>query len=37
MIGLMLKEPCFIRRPVVKIGKKVFFGADSKKLAELIK
>jgi len=37
LISLMLGEPRLIRRPVVKIGKKVYFGADSKMLAELIK
>jgi len=37
LISLMLKEPRLIRRPVVKIGKKVYFGADSKALAEIIK
>jgi arsenate reductase-like glutaredoxin family protein len=32
MLELMLKEPRLIRRPVVQIGKKVYFGADSKLL-----
>jgi arsenate reductase-like glutaredoxin family protein len=32
----MLKEPRLIRRPVVKIGKNVYFGADSKILKEII-
>ena len=36
LINLMLKEPRLIRRPVVKTGKNVYFGADSKMLAELI-
>ena len=37
MIDLMLKEPRLIRRPVVKLGRKVYFGADRKSLAEIIK
>jgi arsenate reductase-like glutaredoxin family protein len=37
MLELMLKEPRLIRRPVVQIGKKVYFGADSKLLAEVLK
>jgi arsenate reductase-like glutaredoxin family protein len=37
LINLMLKEPRLIRRPVVKIGKAVYFGADSRVLAEIIK
>ena len=36
LINLMLKEPRLIRRPIVKIGKKVYFGADSKVLAEIL-
>lgn len=36
LINLMLQEPRLIRRPVVKIGRKVYFGADSKALAEII-
>lgn len=36
LIGLMLKEPRLIRRPAVRIGKKVYFGADSKMLAEIL-
>lgn len=36
LINLMLKEPRLIRRPVVKIGKSVYFGADSKILEEII-
>jgi len=36
LINLMLKEPRLIRRPVVKIGKNVYFGADSKILEEII-
>jgi arsenate reductase-like glutaredoxin family protein len=37
LIDLMLKEPRLIRRPIVKIGRNVYFGADSKTLAEIIK
>jgi arsenate reductase-like glutaredoxin family protein len=37
LINLMLKEPRFIRRPVVKIEKNVYFGADSKALAEILR
>jgi len=29
-IDLMLKEPRLVRRPVVRIGQEVYFGADSK-------
>jgi arsenate reductase-like glutaredoxin family protein len=36
LINLMLKEPRLIRRPIVKIGKSVYFGADSKVLAEIM-
>jgi len=36
LIELMLKEPRLIRRPVVKIGKKVYFGATSSILADLL-
>jgi arsenate reductase-like glutaredoxin family protein len=36
LINLMLKEPRLIRRPVVRIGKNVYFGADSKILEEII-
>lgn len=36
LINLMLKEPRLIRRPIVKLGKMVYFGADSKKLAEIL-
>jgi arsenate reductase (glutaredoxin) len=32
LINLMLKEPRLIRRPVVRIGKKVYFGADIKQI-----
>jgi len=37
LIDLMFKEPRLIRRPVVKLGKKVYFGADAKTLAEIMK
>ena len=36
LIDLMLKEPRLVRRPVVKIGKRVYFGADTKTLAEIL-
>jgi len=36
LIKLMLQEPRLIRRPVVKTGGKVYFGADSKMLAEIL-
>ena len=36
LIELMLKEPRFVRRPVVRIGNKVYFGADVKVLENLI-
>ena len=32
LINLMLKEPRLIRRPIVKIGKKVYFGANIKQI-----
>lgn len=37
LVNLMLKEPRLIRRPVVRIGRKVYFGADSKTMAEILK
>ena len=37
LINLMLKEPRLIRRPIAKIGKNVYFGADSKVLGEVIR
>ena len=37
LITLMLREPRLIRRPLVRIGENVIFGADSKVLAELFK
>ena len=36
VIDLMLKEPRLIRRPVVRIGDKAYFGADSKILEKLL-
>jgi arsenate reductase-like glutaredoxin family protein len=37
LIKFMLQEPRLIRRPLVRIGEEVYFGADSKMLAELLK
>jgi arsenate reductase-like glutaredoxin family protein len=37
LIDLMLKEPRLIRRPIAKIGRNVYFGADSKILSEIMK
>jgi len=37
LIDWMLKEPRLIRRPVVRIGKRVYFGADVKVLSDVIK
>ncbi|MDI6741941.1 MAG: ArsC/Spx/MgsR family protein [Smithella sp.] len=37
LMNLMLKEPRLIRRPVVRIGRKVYFGADVKALVEIIR
>ena len=36
LIKLMMQEPRLIRRPIVKTGGKVYFGADSKTLAEIL-
>ncbi len=36
LINLMFKEPRLIRRPVVKIGRNVYFGADSKVLGKIL-
>ncbi len=36
LLELMLKEPRLVRRPVVRIGRNVYFGADRKKLESLI-
>ena len=37
LIDLMLKEPRLIRRPVVRVDKKVYFGADAKVLVDVLK
>lgn len=36
LMAFMLKEPRFVRRPVVRIGGDVYFGADSKALATIL-
>ena len=36
LINLMLKEPRLVRRPIVRIGGKVYFGADKSVLESLI-
>ncbi|HOP41106.1 MAG TPA: ArsC/Spx/MgsR family protein [Syntrophales bacterium] len=36
LIELMLEEPRLIRRPVVRIGTNVYFGANDKLLAEIV-
>ena len=36
LIGLMLKEPRLVRRPVVRIGDKVYYGAGKSVLERLI-
>jgi len=36
LIELMLAEPRLVRRPVVRIGQKVYFGANSRELATLL-
>lgn len=36
LIDLMLKEPRLVRRPVVRIGDQVYFGADKSVLEKLI-
>jgi len=36
LIDLMLKEPRLVRRPVVRIGDKVYFSADKSVLENLI-
>ncbi|MDY6893029.1 MAG: ArsC/Spx/MgsR family protein [Chloroflexota bacterium] len=35
-IDLMVQEPRLVRRPVVRIGDQVYFGADSKVLEKLL-
>jgi regulatory protein spx len=37
LIDLMAKEPSLIRRPVVQIGKKIYFGATAAVLVDLLK
>jgi arsenate reductase/regulatory protein spx len=37
MIELMSREPRLIKRPVVRIDKKVYFGASEAKLKEILK
>lgn len=36
LIDLMLKEPRLVRRPVVRIGDKVYFSADKSVLEHLV-
>ena len=36
LIDLMVKEPRLIRRPVVRIGNQVYFGADRSILERLL-
>jgi arsenate reductase-like glutaredoxin family protein len=36
LIDLMLQEPRLVRRPVVTVGGKTYFGADSKVLESLL-
>jgi arsenate reductase-like glutaredoxin family protein len=36
LIDLMLQEPRLVRRPVVRIDDRVYFGADSKVLEKLL-
>ena len=36
LIDLMLKEPRLIRRPVVRIGQRVHFGADARVLDRVV-
>jgi arsenate reductase-like glutaredoxin family protein len=37
LIDLMFKEPRLIRHPVVRVDKKVYFGADAKVLVDVLK
>ena len=37
LIDLMVKEPRLVKRPVVRVGEKVYFGADSKLLESVLK
>ncbi|MBE0430815.1 MAG: hypothetical protein IBX67_03200 [Dehalococcoidia bacterium] len=36
LVDMMLKEPSLVRRPVVRIGDKVYFSADRSVLESLI-
>jgi arsenate reductase-like glutaredoxin family protein len=36
LVDLMLQEPRLIRRPVVRINNKIYFGADSRALEKLL-
>ncbi len=36
LIDLMLKEPRLVRRPVVRVGNEVYFGADKAVLESVI-
>jgi len=36
LIDLMMQEPRLIRRPMVRLNDKVFFGTDSKVLLKLL-
>jgi arsenate reductase-like glutaredoxin family protein len=36
LIDLMLQEPRLVRRPVVRIGDKVYFSADKSVLEDLL-
>lgn len=36
LVELMLKEPRLVRRPVIRVKNKVYFGANSKSLAEIL-
>jgi arsenate reductase-like glutaredoxin family protein len=37
LIDLMVKEPRFVRRPVIRIDSNVYFGADKSVLEDLIR
>jgi arsenate reductase-like glutaredoxin family protein len=37
LIDLMIEEPRLVKRPVVRIGKNVYYGANKKTLSEIIK
>jgi len=36
LIKLMLEEPRFIKRPVVRVGGRVYYGANVTKLEEIL-